>query len=254
MQNLPTPLDLLLDPVSLVVLAIYASLMIWEAVLPARDLPTVKNWRVKGIISFLLFFFLSSYLPIWIDPWMSKYMLFDLSGLGAFGGAIIGVLGYQLVFYVYHRCVHRFDSLWRVLHQMHHSAERLDTYGAFYFSPVEMVSFTFIGSFVFAFLIGLSPQAITVVILSLNFFSIFQHANIRTPRWLGYIVQRPESHSAHHGRGLHKFNYSDVPLWDIVFGTFYNPTAYEHENGFFEGSSAKVKEMLLFKDINKPIR
>ena len=27
-----------------------------------------------------------------------------------------------------------------------------------------------------------------------HFLDIFQHANLRTPRWLGYLVQRPESH------------------------------------------------------------
>ncbi len=251
MQDLPSPLDLLMDPVSLAVLSIYAGLMLWEAVLPARKLPHVKHWKVKGLISFLAFFFLSSYLPIWADPWMAQYMLFDLSGLGTALGVLIGIVGYQFVIYVYHRCVHSSNLLWRVFHQMHHSAERLDTYGAFYFSPTDMISFTFIGSIVFAFFIGLSPQAITVVILLLNFLSIFQHANIRTPQWLGYIIQRPESHSVHHGRGLHQLNYSDLPLWDIVFGTFCNPRSYEKETGFYEGGSAKVKEMLLFKDINK---
>ena len=30
--------------------------------------------------------------------------------------------------------------------------------------------------------------------------AMFQHANIRTPRWIGYVVQRPESHAVHHGR------------------------------------------------------
>lgn len=251
MQGLPSPLDLLLDPVSLAVLSIYGALMLWEAIWPARELPHVENWKIKGLISFLAFFFLSSYLPIWIDPWMAQYMLFDLSGLGTVLGVLIGIIGYQLMVYIYHRSVHSSNLLWRVFHQMHHSAERLDTYGAFYFSPADMISFTFIGSVVFAFFIGLTPQAITVVILLLNFLSIFQHANIRTPQWLGYIIQRPEGHSVHHGRGLHRYNYSDLPIWDIVFGTFCNPKTYENENGFYEGGSAKLKEMLLFKDINK---
>ena len=134
---------------------------------------------------------------------------------------------------------------------MHHSAERLDTYGAFFFSPVEMITFTLLGSFVFALVIGLTPQAITVVILLLNFFSIFQHANIKTPTWIGYFIQRPESHSLHHARGIHKYNYSDVPIWDILFGTFKNPKGHDYENGFFDGSSERISDMLLFKDINK---
>ena len=39
---MPTPLELLLDPVSLMILAIYASLMIWEALTPGRILPKIK--------------------------------------------------------------------------------------------------------------------------------------------------------------------------------------------------------------------
>jgi len=251
MQNLPTPLEILLDPVSLSLISLYAGLMLWEAIAPARKLPNVKFWKLKGILSFFVFFYLSSYLPIYTDPFLAQYTIFDLSSFGTVGGALVGILGYQLVLYVYHRSVHHFNVLWRLLHQMHHSAERLDTYGAFFFSPVEMVSFTLIGSLVFALFIGLTPQAITVVILVLNFFSIFQHANIATPHWLGYFIQRPESHSVHHARGIHQYNYADVPLWDMIFGTFYNPKTYENENGFYEGSSAKIADMLMFKDINK---
>ena len=79
--------------------------------------------------------------------------------------------------------------------------------------------------------------------------TFFQHVNIRTPQWLGYIVQRPESHSLHHGRGIHQYNYSDLPLFDIVFRTFRNPKEFVSENGFYDGASAKVVQILLFKDI-----
>jgi sterol desaturase/sphingolipid hydroxylase (fatty acid hydroxylase superfamily) len=85
-----------------------------------------------------------------------------------------------------------------------------------------------------------------------NFLSIFQHANINTPRWLGYIVQRPESHTVHHAREIHGSNYSDLPLFDILFGTFKNPKTYNHETGFYNGASGRMKDMLLFKDVTKP--
>jgi sterol desaturase/sphingolipid hydroxylase (fatty acid hydroxylase superfamily) len=90
------------------------------------------------------------------------------------------------------------------------------------------------------------------MLLATNFFSIFQHANIKTPRWLGYIVQRPESHTYHHAQGIHRFNYSDLPLFDIVFGTFRNPKDFEHNTGFYQGASLRIWEMLRAKDITKP--
>ena len=45
----------------------------------------------------------------------------------------------------------------------------------------------------------------------------------RTPRWLGYVIQRPEAHGLHHELGEHRRNYSDFPLWDMLTGTFVNP-------------------------------
>ncbi len=69
------------------------------------------------------------------------------------------------------------------------------------------------------------------------------------PQWLGYFVQRPESHSVHHARGVHQYNYSDLPLFDVLFGTFRNPKDFVSESGFYDGASAKVPEILLFKDI-----
>jgi hypothetical protein len=47
------------------------------------------------------------------------------------------------------------------------------------------------------------------------FLAAFQHTNIRTPQWLGYIVQWAESHSVHHARGIHHYNHSDLPLFHI---------------------------------------
>ena len=47
---------------------------------------------------------------------------------------------------------------------------------------------------------------------------------IRTPRWFGFIIQRPEAHAVHHARGVHAYNYGNVMLWDILLGTFRNPS------------------------------
>ena len=100
--------------------------------------------------------------------------------------------------------------------------------------------------------IGVPPQAATNILLITMFMSFFQHANIRTPRWVGYIIQRPESHTIHHGRGVHANNYSDLPLIDMIFRTFCNPAGYEIETGFYDGASARVADMLLFQDVSEP--
>ena len=197
------------------------------------------------------FFYLSSYLPLLWDEHLAKFQLLDLSHIGTLGGGIIGVLLYELGTYVWHKAMHSSNFLWRTFHQMHHSSERLDIPSAFYFSPLDMIGWTVLGSLCFALIVGLSPQAITVVLLATNFLGLFQHANIRTPQWLGYIIQRPESHTVHHEKGVHAYNYSDLPIFDILFGTFKNPKDFEGETGFYLGASARVKDMLLFKDVAK---
>ena len=131
----------------------YALVIIWEALFPAKKLPKVKYWKLKGLTFFAIYFYLSSYLPLLTDPFLTPYQLFDLSTTGAIGGGIIGILLYELGIYVWHRAMHKYDILWRTFHQMHHSAERLDTFGTFYFSPLDMIGFTFLGSICFALLI-----------------------------------------------------------------------------------------------------
>ena len=47
-------------------------------------------------------------------------------------GAVIAVMVYELLVDVWHRTMHRVHWLRGSFHQVHHSAERLDSYGAFY--------------------------------------------------------------------------------------------------------------------------
>src|SRR5688572_26402033 len=153
---MPTPLEILFDPISLIILSMYGMLMLWEALFPGRKLPVVKYWKLKGLLAFGIFFYISSYLPMIINPFLEPYQLFDLTGLGAVWGGIFAVLLYEFGVFVWHYCMHRSNFLWKTFHQMHHSAERLDTYGAFFFSPWDMIGWTFLGSICFSLVAGLS--------------------------------------------------------------------------------------------------
>jgi sterol desaturase/sphingolipid hydroxylase (fatty acid hydroxylase superfamily) len=154
--------------------------------------------------------------------------------------------------YAWHRGMHGSTLLWRGFHQMHHSAERLDTFSAFWFSPLDMIGWTALFSVCLTLGVGLAPEATTMVLLATTFFSVFQHANIRTPRWLGYVIQRPESHSYHHGRDLHAGNYADLPIFDLLFGTLRNPRDFAADTGFYHGASGRLPEMLCGVDVARP--
>jgi sterol desaturase/sphingolipid hydroxylase (fatty acid hydroxylase superfamily) len=246
---MPTPLQILLDPVSLAVLGIYGALILLEALFPARPLPRVRGWRTRALLVFAFYFFLSSYLPLLWGGTLAQFQLFNLESLNPFAGAAIGVLIYELLIYAWHWAMHSNHWLWRTFHQMHHSAERLDSFGAFYFSPLDIAGFTLLSSLALTVVVGLSAPAVTYFLYATMFLAVIQHTNIRTPRWLGYIVQRPESHSIHHGRGIHHYNYSDLPLFDILFGTFRNPREFVERSGFDGASSAQIPQMLLCRDI-----
>ena len=174
----------------------------------------------------------------------------DLSHLGALPGALVGLLVYEGVLYLWHRSLHESDVLFRGLHQMHHSAERVDTFGAFYFSPLDMAGFTSTGSLSLALLVGLSPEAVTVFLFATLFLGIFQHMNVATPHWLGYLIQRPESHALHHARGVHYYNFSDLPVFDMLGGTFRNPEGFSQKAGFYDGASSRVADMLIWRDVS----
>jgi sterol desaturase/sphingolipid hydroxylase (fatty acid hydroxylase superfamily) len=247
---MPTPVEILLDPITLAVMALYAALIAWEALAPARPLPAVKGWRARGLVASVAYVMVSTYLPLaWTDE-LARFQLVDLASLGTWGGALVGVLLLEGGIYAWHRAMHRSNLLWRVFHQLHHSAERLDAFGAFWFSPFDMVGWTMLSSVCLTLLVGLTPEAVTVVVLVTAFMSVFQHANVRTPQWLGYLIQRPESHSHHHERGVHARNYSDLPLFDLLCGTFHNPRDFAARQGFYDGASLRLGEMLRFRDVS----
>lgn len=235
---------------------VFAAFALLEAVRPAKvyalPQPTTLAWRLRGLASLGLYMWLGYQLPLFWDPILGQYQLFDGTGLGTAGGAIAAFLVLELGVFLWHRLLHAVPFLWRHFHQMHHSAERLDTYGAFYFSPLDMAGFIGVGSVTFALVIGVTPDAAVIASIGATLLSVFQHTNIRTPRWLGYLVQRPESHFLHHERGVHGRNYGDLPIFDLLFGSFRNGASFEGQVGFYDGASSRIGEVLLGRDITEP--
>ena len=234
-------------------LALIPAFILLDAFRGYRRYKPQRAWRMRGIVVTVAAVWLSMLVAGGWAELLGDLTLFDLSSLGTTWGVPVGILVYEFVHYWYHRAIHRFDPLWRLAHQMHHSAERIDAFGAYYLHPVDVFFFTTWASLVFVPLLGLDAVATAIAAAFLTFNAMFQHANIRTPHWLGYFIQRPESHCVHHARGIHHYNYSDLPLWDIVFGTFVNPRDVEGmEAGFYDGASTRVPEMLLFREVSIP--
>lgn len=185
---------------------------------------------------------------------ISANAVFTTSGVLADG--LVGVLSFLLTsftFYWWHRATHYSDLLWRVFHQLHHSAKRVEALTAFFAHPLDTAAAVLISAISSYGILGASPLAAAVALLITGTFDLFLHSDLRTPPWLGYVVQRPEMHTVHHQRGHHAQNYG-LPVWDLLFGTWCNPTERRQDLGFDTDKSTRLTDMLLWRDVHKDDR
>jgi sterol desaturase/sphingolipid hydroxylase (fatty acid hydroxylase superfamily) len=231
----------LLDALNLLPPLTFVAFHALEAVAPARPRPT-WGWRLRGIVWWMVSGAIVVNLPrLWSGAVEGRHLV-DLSSLGLLAAPIL-VVAANFAGYWLHRARHEVPLLWR-FHRLHHAAERLDVSGSFHFHPIESVYVAVLFSAV-GVLLGATPEAAALAGWFGFSMACFQHANVRTPQWLGYLVQRPESHSIHHARGVHRFNYADLPLFDLLFGTFRNPVEREVALGFRDGGSSQVGRLLV---------
>jgi sterol desaturase/sphingolipid hydroxylase (fatty acid hydroxylase superfamily) len=242
------------DILGLMVPATYFVFLITEKLWPAREFPPRQGWQLIGIVFLLLISTVGVVTPLLLPmDWLAAHRLIDGTPLGVVGGAVVGFVLLEGFIYAYHRTAHASPLLWRLAHQLHHSPARVDIPGSVVFHPVEMLITTAIQIFATVIVLGLDPLAAAIIGYVVAFYSMFQHWNVKTPQWLGYVIQRPESHWIHHRLGLHYYNFADLPLWDIVFGTFRNPKRSLAPVGFDRGIDKKLGAMLAFADVNAPL-
>lgn len=227
-------------------------LILLERLIPDQKLPDSKHWwsRVVIINAFQLGVVFLGKLT-W-DTWFHGAGLWNLSHLHPIVGGLLGYFVVTFVFYWWHRARHESNHLWLLFHQLHHSPQRIETITSFFKHPLEItVNSILIGIINFSWL-GLSLDAAAWCLLFSAMGEYFYHMNIKTPHWIGYVFQRPEMHRVHHQRGRHYSNFSDIPLWDMCFGTFDNPKTAIHACGFKPKREQRLWEMLLCRNVNNP--
>jgi sterol desaturase/sphingolipid hydroxylase (fatty acid hydroxylase superfamily) len=239
------------DVIGLLIPVTYFVFLVTERLWPARAFPPRQGWQWIGIGFLILIGTISTVVPLLLPgPWLEAHRFLDGTRLGVVGGTLIGYVLMEGAIYAWHRTEHNVGFMWRAFHQIHHSPRRVDIPGSVVFHPFEMVVQVLLQLFVTVIVLGLEPLAAALIGYLVAFNGYFQHWNVRTPQWLGYVIQRPESHCVHHRMGVHYYNYSDFPLWDMLFGTFRNPRKYMGECGFEGGADTKLGAMLAFADVN----
>ena len=247
-----------MDAVELVGLLIpvtYLAMLAVEKWKPARDFPPRRGWAWLGIGFLLLIGVISSVVPLLVpQEWLAAHRGIDGTGLGVVGGTVAGYFVLSGVMYAYHRTMHSVPLFWRFTHQIHHSPQRVDMSGSVLFHPIEMVLQVLMQLFVTLVVLGLDPLAAALTGYVAAFYGMFQHWNVRTPQWIGYLIQRPEAHCEHHRKDVHADNYGDLPVWDLLLGTFRNPETFSGECGFEAPMDRQVGAMLACRDVNAPLQ
>ena len=237
---------------TILIVCILASVaVIVERLRPNVHNPSVKSWWIRvalfnGIQAAIAFLGAHTW-----DAWMAGKHWLSLGGSSLAVQAAAGYLLITFVYYWWHRARHEVPALWRWLHQLHHSPTRMEVLMSFYKHPLEIVANGILSSFLLYVVLGLSPPAVALAITLTGVAELFYHWNIRTPYWLGFVIQRPESHRIHHQRERHSHNYSDLPIWDWMFGTLKNARGPAVDCGFVENRENRVLPMLAGRDVNK---
>lgn len=235
-------------PTVLIILAT-AAFLVWERVFPGRQLPNSNGWYIRAVAINLIQLGITLVTgKLWLEL-LSGQSLLQLSGISS--PILQGFIGWfvgTFVFYWWHRLRHE-NGLWNIFHQIHHSASRIEIVTSFYKHPIEIFVKSFITALILFPVLGCSLLGS----IWYNFFAAtgeyFYHANVKIPKWLRYFIQTPELHSIHHQLDVHKYNFSDIPIWDRIFGTYKDAITFTDRCGFPKGNERKIWKMLIFKNV-----
>jgi sterol desaturase/sphingolipid hydroxylase (fatty acid hydroxylase superfamily) len=133
--------------------------------------------------------------------------------------------------YWMHRLFHR--GRWWPFHAVHHSSEELDWLGSLRVHPVnDLVNK--LAQATPVLLLGFNPTVTLSTAPILTFYALFLHANVN---WdfgpLRSVISTPVFHRWHHSREREAWdkNFAGLlPVWDILFGTYYMPKDRMPEN------------------------
>lgn len=235
----------------LLLIAIAASLFVIERLWPANALPKVRAWWPRVIFVNVVQIGIILLAGISWDRWLQAWSVFRLQErLGDVSSAVIAYVLSTFVYYWWHRWRHESKLFWRLCHQLHHSPARIELVTSFYKHPVEITINSLLSAGIVYLLLGCSIQAGAYYTFLTAIAEYFYHWNIRTPHWFGFLVQRPESHRVHHQYRHHTQNFADLPVWDMLFGTFRNPRQAPSRCGYEDWREDRFDDMLAFRDVH----
>lgn len=209
-----------------------------------RMWPQVKGYRLfrKGFGSDVIWYLVQTTTSHIVAPWIVfavvlPVLIFNDIAINDYwnGYGVLGDIYFPLqVFIVFvladflsywqHRLFHT-RRAWAI-HAVHHSSEDMDWLGATRFHPLNEIGAQLI-YMAPLIAIGFSPLAFVVLAPFTAAYAVVLHANVN---WdfgkLKYLFASPTFHRWHHTsekEGIDKNFAGFLPVWDVIFGTFYYP-------------------------------
>ena len=230
--------------------AVFVLIFTREVIAPASGASCDRRWQVLASVLNLL-----QVTGVLLAGFLFPTTLFSHSllalgdSLGPLMGGMVTFLVASLLAYWWHRATHRGDFLWRTIHQLHHSPDRIEAHTAFFVHPLDAFVAAIITSLSGFLILGLDVESVGVGLFLAAAYNFYIHSDTNSPRWLGIFIQRPEMHRVHHQRHHQADNYG-LPLWDLLFGTWKNPVDRVTDCGFEPHEREQIKAMLLGRDVS----
>lgn len=208
----------------------------------------------------LTYFFLNSLLIeiLSILTLQPALILFDWARVGPVAATIGGlpivvqvpllILVADFTQYWVHRTCHVVPLLWR-FHAIHHSIEQMDWLAGSRLHLVDVILTRGL-TYVPIFVLGFSQPALIVYVALVALQATFIHANVRWEfRAVRRLVATPAFHHWHHAaeRAAINKNFAvHVPIWDVLFGTYYLPDRWPSEYGLGGGQQVPQRWLTQF--------
>lgn len=213
-------------------IVMFASFAILEILFPRRKLIVDKFKRWVANISLILInnILLRILLPGFLL--LASYYA-KKHGLGLFNyikinyhlEVVISIMMLDLAIYFQHIMFHKSSILWR-LHRVHHVDLDLDITTGLRFHPIEIL-ISEVYKLVVVLSLGASVTSIILFTIILNTTSMFNHGNLRLPKFLDKLLRKiivtPDMHLVHHSTLIqeHNSNYGfSLSIWDKIFRTY----------------------------------
>ena len=193
---------------------------------PRRFLATDLGWYGIAILATALSVFIVRPVIVHVAPSFARDAV---NRLPFEAKLLFGLVAFDLVSFLVHRALHRYDLLWNI-HKIHHSSLELDGFAATRAHMVENMV-RFLPGQMLLFLVGMP---VTVVALSVSIAAIYgisNHSNLGIDlRWIEAVFVTPRLHRRHHVPATTQKNYGTIfTVWDRLFGSLVRADTAAHE-------------------------